>query len=116
MRIFRQSLTAAALAAGFATVALAQTTPGPRDPNMPSPQSTIPEKIKPDSDATGSVGATGGSGENLSDRLERSGGVLQPPGNIDPGITAPAPVPDPGTTPVIRPPGTTGGNPTIQPR
>lgn len=43
-------------------------------------------------------------------------GVLRPPGNVDPGIHAPAPVPRPGTTPVIPPPGTPGGDPTVRPR
>ena len=31
-------------------------------------------------------------------------------GDATPDITVPAPVPDPGTTPVIRPPGSPGGN------
>lgn len=43
-------------------------------------------------------------------------GVLRPPGNVDPGIQAPAPVPRPGTTPVIPPPGTPGGEASPRPR
>jgi hypothetical protein len=35
---------------------------------------------------------------------------------VDPGIHAPAPNPDPGTTRVIPPPGTPGGDPRVQPR
>ena len=41
---------------------------------------------------------------DLSDKLADCSGVLIPPGSIDQGIKAQAPDPDPGTTPVIRPP------------
>jgi hypothetical protein len=93
------------LAAG---VAAAQSPP-PRQqaPNMPAPNSTIPEKIRPqDPSATGS----------LSERLGASDGVVKPRGDIDPHITAPAPVPDPGTTRVIPPPGSPGGDQSIEPK
>jgi hypothetical protein len=43
-------------------------------------------------------------------------GVIRPPAGVDPGIHAPALNPDPGTTPVIPPPGTPGGDPRVQPR
>jgi hypothetical protein len=79
--------------------------PQPKDPNMPATQNTVPEKIEPS--------ATGGT---LSEKLEKSDGVIKPSTNIDPGIAAPAPVPNPGTTPVIPPPGSPGGNPTVQPK
>jgi hypothetical protein len=52
----------------------------------------------------------------LSEKLDKSGGVLRPPAGIDPGIHAPAPEPDPRTTPVIPPPGTPGGDQNIQPK
>jgi hypothetical protein len=52
----------------------------------------------------------------LSDKLERSDGVIRPPANASPDITVPAPVPDPGTTPVIRPPGSPGGNQQVVPK
>jgi hypothetical protein len=95
---------------GLASGALAQSTPvqpQPSAPNMPAPQTTVPEKIDPK--ATGATGT-------LSDKLERSGGVITPPAGVDPGISAPAPVPNPGTTPVIPPPGSPGGNQSIQPK
>jgi hypothetical protein len=41
--------------------------------------------------------------DNLSDKLDDCSGVLRPSVGIDPGIKAPAPDPNPGTTPVIRP-------------
>lgn len=96
------------LSVGVTTATLAQgntVQSQPRDPNMPSPQNTVPEKIEPSA-----------PGATLSDKLEKTGGVIKPPTGIDPGITAPAPVPNPGTTPVIPPPGSPGGNPTVQPK
>jgi hypothetical protein len=58
-------------------------------------------------------------GPPLSDKLNRSNGVITPPAataNTDPGIVKPTP--DTGTTamPVIPPPGTPGGNPNVQPK
>lgn len=96
---------------GSVMMASAQTPvqPQPRDPNMPSPQNTVPEKIEPSPG-----GATGSTG-TLSERLERTDGVIRPPANIDPGIVRPAP--DTGTTPVIPPAGTPGSaRPNADPR
>ena len=53
------------------------------------------------------------TGESLSDKLARTDGVLCPP-NIDPAIRAPTP--DVGKTPVIPPPGSPGGDPTVRPK
>jgi hypothetical protein len=93
--------------------AVAQTpVPQQQAPNMPAPNQTIPEKIAPqDPPSTGSTG-----GPTLSDKLEATDGVIRPPADISPDMRAPAPVPDPGTTPVIPPPGSPGGNPSIQPK
>ena len=98
----RLRLGAATLAAvlAFAGGAAAQTPvqPQPRDPNMPAPQNTPPERIEP---------APGGSAPGtLSDRLERSDGVIRPPPSADTGMVRPAP--ETGTTPVIPPAGTPG--------
>jgi hypothetical protein len=101
---------AIAFSMGLASGALAQSTPvqpQPSAPNMPAPHTTVPEKIDPK--ATGATGT-------LSDKLEESGGVITPPAGVDPGISAPAPVPNPGTTPVITPPGSPGGNQSVQPK
>lgn len=54
--------------------------------------------------------------ETLSQRLDRNNGVITPPAGTDPGIAVPAPVPNPNSTPVIRPPGTPGGDQSIQPK
>lgn len=114
MRSSKRLIVSAALSAAFGGAVVAQTPVQPqRPPNMPSPQTTIPEKIAPEEPS--STGSTGTQG-TLSDRLEASDGVIRPPAGIDPDITTPAPVPDPGTTPVIRPPGSPGGNPTIEPK
>lgn len=103
------AVTAAAL--GIGTAALAQVRGQPAAPNMPAPGTTIPEKVDPplgrDPSATGTT---------LSDRLESTGGVIKPPSNAAPDMTVPAPVPNPGTTPVIPPPGSPGGNQTVVPK
>lgn len=99
----------AVMAVGLATAALAQTPakPQPADPNMPSTQNTVPEKIEPNS-----TGATG----TLSEKLNKSDGVIKPRSDVDPGMAATAPAPHGGTMPVIPPPGSPGGNPNIQPK
>jgi hypothetical protein len=57
---------------------------------------------------------TGQRAEPLSDKLARSDGVLCPPAGVDPEIRAPTP--ETGNTPVIPPPGSPGGDPTIRPK
>ena len=57
---------------------------------------------------------TGQRAEPLSDKLARSDGVLCPPAGIDPDIRAPTP--QTGNTPVIPPPGSPGGDPTVRPK
>lgn len=107
MRLMTLTL-AASLMAGSA---LAQAGPDARDPNMPDPRNTIPEKIEPrDPATTGSVGAD----ETLSNRLNRTDGVIRPPMGTTPDMSITPP--DTGTTPVIPPPGAPGGNQAIQPK
>jgi hypothetical protein len=57
---------------------------------------------------------TGQRAEPLGDKLARSDGVLCPPAGVDPAMHAPTP--DTGNTPVIPPPGSPGGDPTIRPK
>ena len=90
------------------SAALAQAPVPQQAPNMPAPKETIPEKIAPNDPST--------TGATLSEKLEASDGVIKPPANMDPEITVPAPVPNPGTTPVIPPPGSPGGNTTVGPK
>ncbi len=107
------------LAAGLSTAALAQN-PGvlnQQAPNMPAPSQMPAEKIEPDSNLSGTNGPSGtGSTNTLSEKLQRTDGVIRPPETATPDITVPAPVPDPGTTPVIRPPGSVGGSQQLDPK
>jgi hypothetical protein len=57
---------------------------------------------------------TGQRTEPLGDKLAKSDGVLCPPAGIDPEIRAPTP--EGGNTPVIPPPGSPGGDPSVRPK
>lgn len=57
---------------------------------------------------------TGQTQQPLGDKLAKSDGVLCPPAGVDPEIRAPTP--DVGKTPVIPPPGSPGGDPTVRPK
>lgn len=57
--------------------------------------------------------AQGSSNQTLSEKLDQSNGVICPP-NVDPGIKAPTP--SAGKMPVIPPPGSPGGDPSVQPK
>src|SRR6266851_801636 len=74
------------------------------------PPATPAHKTVPD--ATG-PGNSGSSREPLSDKLDRSGGVIRPPSGIDPGLTQSPPQSGSSKMPVIPPPGTRGGEPEI---
>ncbi len=79
----------------------------------------LPKPDTPQSESTGpqdprSSGSAIRSNETLSERLAETGGVIRPREDVAPNIAISPP--DPGTTRVIPPPGTPGGNPSIQPR
>jgi hypothetical protein len=57
--------------------------------------------------------SVGSAAPTLSDRLARTDGVICPP-DIDPDIRAPTP--QGGPMPVIPPPGSPGGDSSVQPR
>ncbi|MDP2358334.1 MAG: hypothetical protein Q8M31_20060 [Beijerinckiaceae bacterium] len=76
MRIFRQSLLAICLLGPGAALATEQ-----------------PSQIVPDSEAR--------SGENLTERLDRTDSVIKPPATDDSMLIAPPP--DSARTPVIKP-------------
>src|SRR2546430_8723480 len=84
---------------GFSVApASAQVTPGD-----PAGNQTIPEKDQ--------------SRPQDMPKGEKKGGVIRPPQEeIDPGISKPAPVPEPNSTPVIPPPGTPRGRPGPEPK
>jgi hypothetical protein len=98
----------AALASGIQSASAQSQTPGPPlTPVLPGAE------CQRGATATATPGETTGSA-NLSDALSRSKGVICPPAGIDPGISAP-PLGG-GVTPVIPPPGTPGGDPSIVPK
>ena len=72
-------------------------------PNAPSPP---PEQIRP---------ANPKDGQTLSDKLSEQQGTLEPPA-VDPGIRQPLPQQGRGNMPVIPPPGSPGGDPTVRPK
>ena len=96
---------------GVCVVASAQPAPAPRqEPPGPPPAGQVPADR---------LGADIPSSEGGPERHPGSGapgGVVRPPAGVDPGIRAPAPNLNPGTTPVIPTPGTPGGDPRVQPR
>jgi hypothetical protein len=85
----------------FAAPALAQSSD---QPAPPQPQAR-PDPAPPDTGLD--------SGTSLSNTLSRTGGVITPPDVHDPNVKTP---PQAGNTPVIRPPGTPGGNQDVQPK
>ena len=114
------SITLAAAMGPNLTPALAQSPPADK-------ASAAPKTEPRDATACGPNGthATVGQGgtnvvvqkpkdENLSSKLAQSDGVICPPTQVDPEIHAPAP--QGGRMPVIPPPGSPGGDPTVQPK
>jgi hypothetical protein len=53
--------------------------------------------------------------DNLSRKLDNSNGVIAPPAQIDPGMTV-RPPSDAGSMRIIRPPGSSAQNPSLQPK
>jgi hypothetical protein len=86
--------------------ALAQPAPGPQaDPRACSDD----QRLRLD----GQNAPRDPSGQDLSDKLARTDGVICPP-NVDAAIKAPTP--DVGQMPIIPPPGSPGGDPTVRPK
>jgi hypothetical protein len=99
--------------------AIAQAPPAPATPPQatapPSPQhaTNCTPQDRPNHSADGTT--TGQSREPLGDKLAKSDGVLCPPSGVDPEMHAPAPSTN-GAMPVIPPPGSPGGDPTVRPK
>jgi hypothetical protein len=103
MTRFLQASAGLVLGGLLATSAAAQMQP--RDPNMPDPRTVPAEKMEP--------GTTGSTGGTLSDRLERSEGIIKPPAIGDnEAVVSPPRTP---SMPVITPPGTSPTDP-LQPK
>jgi hypothetical protein len=106
------------IAASGSAIAQAPPAPGtsPQQTAPPSPQRSAgcapSDRMTTGPDGTAT---TGQSREPLGDKLAKTNGVLCPPSGVDPDMHAPAPSSD-GTMPVIPPPGSPGGDPTIRPK
>ena len=115
------NLILASLVIAASGAAIAQAPPAPATP----PQATAPPSPQRAADctpqdrpnrATAPDGTTTGqSREPLGDKLAKTDGVLCPPSGVDPEMHAPAPDAG-GNTPVIPPPGSPGGDPTVRPK
>jgi hypothetical protein len=117
----RTSLVLSGVLIAVSGAAFAQAPPTPTTP----PAQTAPPPVRganncapTESTPQGSVApqgtTTGQRAELLGDKLARSDGVLCPPTGVDPAMHAPTP--DTGNTPVIPPPGSPGGDPTVRPK
>ena len=113
-------LSCVIMAASGAASAQAPPTPvtPPAQTAPPAPargaNNCAPTESTPQGNIAPQGATTGQRAEPLSDKLARSDGVLCPPAGVDPAIRAPTP--DTGNTPVIPPPGSPGGDPTIRPK
>lgn len=103
------------------TVAAAQAPPPTKTPVAPKVDQLDPNACaKSDTQGTVGKGAEAGSHrqdgkDDLSEKLARSGGVICPPEHVDPEMKQPTP-PSGGAMPVIPPPGSPGGDPSVQPK
>jgi len=114
----RSGLIAGMIAAAVASVAPAALAQGPSPKETPkeAPGQAPTERIEPDrQDPTACASRPETTGAPLSDRLARTDGVICPPSGVDPEIKAPAPEGG-GAMPVIPPPGSPGGDPTVRPK
>ena len=122
----RATLVAATCITAFLTltgpVAAQERLPAPsqprtdREPAPPPQQLDCPieaaPRVGPDSETRGQ--GTRNLDQSLSDKLAQSEGVICPPRGVDPAIAEPPP--GGGLTPVIPPPGSPGGDPTVRPK
>jgi hypothetical protein len=99
----------AALLAGSALSAAAGVTP--TSPNKDQTIGKTAPQTVPEDPAT-----SGSSTEPLSDKLDRQGGIIHPPGDVDPGMTQAPPAIGSQSTPVIPPPGSPGGKHGLNPK
>ena len=115
-RDLRIGLTAILL---LPAASIAQAPPQSKPPVAPKVEQLDPNACA-DSDTQSTIGKGGDTStrrqgkDDLSDKLARSGGVICPPQHVDPEIRQPTP--PTGSMPVIPPPGTPGGDPSIQPK
>jgi hypothetical protein len=107
----RTALLTAALILGAGAACAADSTTRPRS-MPPAPEAPGPGAGSSDAPPSG----TSQDPSSLSDKLSRSGGVLQPPATVDPAMKQPAPPTGPQSMPVIPPPGTPGNDQGVRPK
>ncbi len=117
--MMKAPILSAVMAAMLAGVAQAQTVAPPSTAKPVAPNTAAgcaPTALPPSGQGAPSArqADTTGQAVPLSDKLAQSDGVLCPPAGVDPEIRAPTP--DVGRTPVIPPPGSPGGDPTVRPK
>ena len=99
-------------------VAAAHAPPAPATPPAPSRtvqnQNCAPQQPSHPGAAASEGTTTGQGAQPLGDKLAKSDGVLCPPAGVDPEMRAPTP--QGGNTPVIPPPGSPGGDPSVRPK
>jgi hypothetical protein len=72
---------------------------------------------KPEADAPKPSPTLPSTGETLSERLDRSDGVIKPPAGVDPGMRVAPKDPNAGSNmPVIKPPGSPGTDQSVKPK
>ncbi|MCA1454694.1 hypothetical protein I6F35_15910 [Bradyrhizobium sp. BRP22] len=115
-----QSLLFFGMLMAMSGAAVAQAPPAP---TTPPPQTAPPQPQRgenctpmqrPANPNAAPDTTTGQRSEPLGERLSRSDGVLCPPAGVDPEMHAPPP--NGGNTPVIPPPGSPGGDPSVRPK
>jgi hypothetical protein len=74
---------------------------------------TIPVAAAEHSAAPPSNEPSPNGSDNLSRKLDNSGGVISPPAQVDPGMTV-RPPSDAGSMRIIPPPGSSAQNPSVQ--
>jgi hypothetical protein len=110
-------LVTLAVAMLMPAIAAAQAPPQTKTPIAPQTEQLDPKAFAKDNVTVGQSSDTDmqkPAGRNLSEQLAKSDGVICPPAHIDPEIRQPTP--PGGAMPVIPPPGSPGGDPSIQPK
>jgi hypothetical protein len=92
-------------------ILLGATVPGAAQ-TTPTPQRACSDEQRSQAGPNAARPAEPGN-QNLSEKLAQSGGVICPP-DIDPDIKVPTP--EGGKMPIIPPPGSPGGDPSVQPK
>ncbi len=112
----RRTTAVIAVIAAFAGAAWAE--PGAAQPAA-GDRAAPPAQVKPDAacppDARGTTPGRGGTNApDLSDKLADSKGVICPPAGVDPAM--PVAPPGGGEIKVVPPPGSPGGDQSVQPK